>query len=63
MEVKELSKYKDIKEQKILINHVKAVGINWQLEVYINRDEKNKPEPNSIKVRLTSDLSVTAVCI
>ena len=56
MEVKELSKYKDIKEQTILINDVTAFGIKWQLQVFINIDENKKPLPNSIKIKLTLDL-------
>lgn len=47
MEVQELSKYKDYKFYKDLVNQpFNSAGVDWILNVDINRDENNELDKN-----------------
>lgn len=57
MEVKELSKLKDIKEDKLLISHkANYGGIEWKLNVHVQCGEKHETS-NFIKANLYSDIN------
>ena len=59
MEVKELSKYKDIKREKEIASHeVKAIGINWRLLVYMEQSNDDNDDDIDDKIENTEEVAI-----
>jgi hypothetical protein len=63
VEVKELSRYNDIKEKRKLVHHVfKAFGIEWILRLYVILNVENTiPRDQFISIYLSHNRQTTQI--